>query len=218
MLIDLVIPTLWKHNRFYEEYLKEYINCVDINKIIIVDNDTLNRPNIELLYNSKICLLSFGNNIYVGPAWNKGVEHSSAKIICLLNDDIFVTNDVFIYVSALDFEDIDIIGNNHIANNTEIILTELNHDKTKPLGEQCYGFGSCMFLKKEKYTTIPDDFQLLFTDDFLVHNSKKVYTLNTNKITGSMCTSLNALSNNQNLLTRINEDIVNGKTKLIKTV
>lgn len=72
-----------------------------------------------------------------------------------------------------------------------------------------------MFIKKEKYKPIPDNFQLLFTDDFLVHNCNNIYVLNTNKITGSMCTSLDALSTDEQLLKRINQDIVNGKSKLL---
>jgi len=216
MLIDLIIPTLWKHDSFYKNYLDEYISYTEINNIIIIDNDITNRPNIDLLEDNKIKLLNYGSNIYVGPAWNKGVEFSATEIVCLLNDDIFVTRDVFTFVSKLDFKDIDIIGNNHWANNDEIDLVKLNHNKAIPLGEQCYGFGSCMFVKKDKYTTIPNNFQLLFTDDFLVHNCNNVYTLNTNKITGLMSTSLNALSKDEALLKRMSDDIMNGRDLLLR--
>jgi hypothetical protein len=75
-----------------------------------------------------------------------------------------------------------------------------------------------MFLKRNKYTAIPEEYQLLFTDDFLVHSSNNVYVLNTNKITGSMCTSLDALAKNESLLARINKDIINGKNKLLKNI
>lgn len=216
MLIDLVIPTLWKHGSFYKNYLDEYISYTEINNIIIIDNDITNRPNISMLENNKIKFLNYGSNIYVGPAWNKGVEFSATEIVCILSDDIFVARDVFTFVSKLDFKDIDIIGNKYGTNSEQIELIKLNHDKTKPLGQQCRGFGACMFIKKEKYVVIPDDFQILFTDDFLVHNCNNIYVLNTNKITGAMSVTLDALSNDQLLLKRIHDDCNNAVKLLLK--
>lgn len=214
--IDLVIPTLWKFHKFYEEYLQRYINSSFIENIIIIDNNKSFKPNNDLFNNQKIKLFTSETNIFVGPSWNKGVEIAETDIVCLLNDDIFIEDEIFEYISNIDFTDIDIIGNNHNSNNTNIILEKFNHDKYKPLGEQCYGFGSCMFFKKEKYKPIPNDYQILFTDDYLVQNSENIYVLNTNKIVGTMSNTLNVMSKDKQILERMSIDIYNGKNFLIK--
>jgi len=201
---------------FYEKHLQQYINSPFINKIIIIDNNNSLKPNYDIFNNSKLKILNYGTNIFVGPSWNKGVENSEADIVCLLNDDIIVDNDIFKYISNIDFTDIDLIGNNHNSNSSDIILERLNHDKFRPLGEQCFGFGSCIFFKREKYKPIPDDYQILFTDDYLVQNSKNVYTLSTDKIIGTMSNTLNVLHKNKQILERISKDIYNGKNFLIK--
>lgn len=214
--IDLIIPTLWKFHNFYEVYLQKYIDSSFINKIIIIDNNKDSKPNNDLLSNEKIKLFTNETNIFVGPSWNKGVEIAETDIVCLLNDDISIKEEIFEYVSNIDFTNIDVIGNNHNTNNSTITLDKFYHNKYKPLGEQCFGFGSCMFLKKDKYKPIPDDYQILFTDDFLVQNCENIYTLSTDKINGTMSNTLNVLSNNKQILERVAIDIYNGKTFLLK--
>ena len=92
--MDLIIPTLWKVPSF-PETLRSYSECPRVNKIIVIDNDYSNRPNLEL---EKVEYACFGRNIFVNPAWNEGYWRASADIIGILNDDIAVRPEVFEFV------------------------------------------------------------------------------------------------------------------------
>jgi len=216
MFIDLIIPTLWVYKPFYQKHLQYYSSLSEINKIIIIDNNKQQRPVTEVLNHEKIKLITPGRNIYVGPSWNEGAKNAEAEIINLLNDDLLVDEEVFKYVSKLDFSNIDIIGFNHRQICNETSTVKFYHDRNRPLGEQCYGFGSCMFLSKNGYPYIPENYQILFTDDYLVHNCTNVYVLNTNKIQGTMSNTLVTLYNNKEIVDRMDLDILNGKRDLLK--
>ena len=86
--IDIVIPTMWCDENFIE-YLEKYSSYTNVNQIYLIDNQKQKRPNTEILNHSKIKIVCHSKNIYVNPAWNEGYYHSSADMICLLNDDVF---------------------------------------------------------------------------------------------------------------------------------
>jgi hypothetical protein len=218
--INLVIPTMWKEQKLVE-YLQDYCSSEYINKIIIIDNFYQARPKVETLNNSKIDLVSYGRNIYVNPAWNEGYYRSNSDIVCLLNDDIFVEDSVFQYVSKLNFSEIDLIGvhlrgsvdNFHIVNHSdqEEKLLKLNLDKTSPIGGQAYAFGVCIFVKRTSYKVIPSLYQIWYGDDYLVQRSKHVYALKTNKIHGEISKTIVAETTNKNseIQKRIDLDSLN---------
>jgi hypothetical protein len=209
MLIDLVIPTMWKCPSFYNEMLEKYSTNGNIKNVIIINNNKSGVPE-DLFLNHKIKIISPNENIFVGPSWNLGVELSNSELVGIVNDDLIIDNSVFDFVSTLEFNNIDIIGNNFNSDDLDINLKRFVHDKNKPLGEQCFGFGSCFFIKKEKYVKIPNDFTVLYTDDFLVHNCENIFVLNTNKITGSMCTTVNTIWNEEYFQKIIKKDCDNG--------
>lgn len=209
MYIDIVIPTMWKVPTLYNQMLEIYSSNNNIKNIFLIDNNKNQTPR-NIFVSSKIKVLTPHENIYVGPSWNLGVENSQSEIVCILNDDLIVDSCVFDFISKLNFNDIDIIGNNFYSNDSEINITKFNHNKNKALGEQCFGFGSCFFIKKEKYKIIPNDFTVLYTDDFLVHNCENIYVLNTNKINGSMCSTVNTLWNQEFFQEIIRKDCDNG--------
>ena len=192
--IDVVIPTMWRASGFSNS-LSQYCQYSSIQKIYLVDNDYVNRP-LDLVADPKLEIVNYGRNIYVNPAWNEGYYRSSADVICLLNDDIYVEPQVFDFVSELDFTEIDIIGvhlkgsvdNFHIVEHPdrreELIRLDVN--KYQPIGGQSYAFGVCMFVKRSSYRVIPSLYQVWFGDDYLIQRSRNIYTLKTSHIHGEI--------------------------------
>lgn len=197
--IDLVIPTMWCGENFIDN-LKNYCKSKSINKIFIIDNLKLKRPESDIFNHEKIKIVCYGRNIYVNPAWNEGYYRSEADVICLLNDDISVETDLFDYVSELDMSEIDIIGsylkgaadNFHITNHPdwkeELIKLQIN--KKHPIGAQSYAFGVCMFIKRSSYKVIPSLYQIWYGDDYLIQKMKNIYALKTSKIKGDISKTL----------------------------
>ena len=193
--IDIVTPTMWKADTFIPA-LEKYCNYSSVNKIYLIDNNHLERPKSDILNHPKIKIISFGRNIYVNPAWNEGYYQSKADVICLLNDDVIVDQDLFDQVSNLDMSEIDIIGtkvrgsidNFHIVDHPdgEEGLIKMNVDKTQPIGGQAYAFGICMFIKRSSYKVIPTLYQIWFGDDYLIQKCKNIYAFKTNKIKGEI--------------------------------
>ena len=198
-MIDIVIPTMWFVKDF-EESLKTYVNYKHINKIIIIDNNRIKRPNYDVLGHHKIEIISYGRNIFVNPAWNEGYYRAKSKILAILNDDIKVEPEVFDMVADFDLKPGDLIGvnlrgrqNNYKIDdyiNTEEEIVKLNYDRNKPIGSQAWAFGICMFMLRESYSVIPSLYQVWYGDDFFAQHAENIYAINSNKIKGTISETL----------------------------
>ena len=208
-MIDFIIPTMWKNTDF-PLYIEQYLKFEQINKIIIIDNNHLQRPKALNFNNPKIHIVNFNKNIFVNPAWNEGYYRSTSDILCIINDDVFVEEDLINYVSPLDFSNIDIIGTSFPSlKENNILLKKIEVDKTKALGSQHYGFGCCMFIPKLKYSIIPSIYKVWFGDDFLINKLDNIYIINSNKIYGQMSLTVGNNDSNSEISKRINLDTTN---------
>lgn len=218
--IDIVTPTMWRLKNF-TNYLKSYCACDYIQNIFLIDNDNTQRPKDEIFNNPKIKIIDYGKNIYVNPAWNEGYYRSRADVLCFLNDDIFVENDIFKQMSILDFSSIDIIGvhlkgsvdNYHIIDHPDKKeeLVRLKVDKNQPIGGQAYAFGVCMFIKRTSYKVIPSLYQIWYGDDYLIQNNENIFALKTSKIKGEISKTIVNLTQNKKSIVqkRIDLDTIN---------
>ncbi len=170
-MISFIIPTIWKAEEIYksiEQFKRLQIKNVEL---IIVDNTHSDFYDDD----PRIIIVKCSNNIFVNPAWNLGVKLAKNKYICLLNDDIY-----FNYVTVLNnfqkFIDqnpkLGLIGfneNSRIKNNTD----PLNNDNDELLlidttGIVPFGYGCCIFLKKEDYFDIYEDCKIFYGDTILI--------------------------------------------------
>ena len=209
------MPTMWRTPEITISALSNYLNINAIKKIIIIDNDRNRRPNANLLNSSKIQLLDFKKNIYVNPAWNIGVENANNSLMCICNDDIIIDKLIIETIYLLDLSDrigMNLIGVRGIDNHG-FLFSQFSIDKTKNLGLQSDGiFGIAMFIRKENYKPIPDDLKVWFGDDYLVRNSKNVYTIPANRFNICMASTINSLlKEGSDIQEIINQDIQNWK-------
>ena len=216
--IDIVMPTMWMVEGVADN-LAQYAACAWVNRIIVIDNNPQQRPKSDTFKHDKVELVSYGRNIYVNPAWNEGYYRSQADVICLLNDDIAVQDDVWRLMSETDFANIDVVGVNlrGAADNHTITAREdegdhiipLNYDRTQPIGGQAWAFGICMFVKRTSYHVIPGLYKVWYGDDYLVQRNRNIYTLTTNKITGHISKTLTQHDENSEVSQRIRLDTAN---------
>lgn len=216
--IDIVVPTMWRDHHFINN-LSKYCNYKSVNKIYLIDNDKSKRPVHKVLNHNKLKIICYNKNIYVNPAWNEGYYRSKSDVICILNDDIFVEEDIFDFISSLDMSNIDIIGShlkgsidnyhivNHPDNKEELI--KLNVNKKQPIGGQSYAFGVCMFIKRSCYKVIPSLYKIWYGDDYLIQNCSDIYTLKTSKIKGEISKTLTSFNSNSYIQKRIDLDTFN---------
>lgn len=216
--INVTIPTMWKEPKFVE-YLESYCDSKYVQKIILIDNNHTERPKSDIFKNEKIELVSYGRNIYVNPAWNEGYYRSASDILSIINDDIFVHEDIFKFMSELDFSEIDIIGvhlkdgitNYRITQHPDLKeeLIKLNVNKMHPIGGQSFAFGVCLFVKRSSYRPIPSLYKIWYGDDYLIQRCKNIYTLKTSKITGEISKTIVAFDKNSDIQKRIQLDSLN---------
>lgn len=170
-MISFIIPTIWKAEEIYksiEQFKRLQVKNVEL---IIIDN-----THSDFYDNDpRITIVKCSNNIFVNPAWNLGVKLAKNKYICLLNDDIY-----FNYVTVLNnfqkFIDqnpkLGLIGFNENSRIRDSSTT-LNNDDDELLlvdttGIVPYGYGCCIFLKKEDYFDIYDDCKIFYGDTILI--------------------------------------------------
>lgn len=216
--IHVTIPTMWKEPKFVE-YLESYCDSKYVQKIILIDNNHTERPKSDIFKNEKIELVSYRRNIYVNPAWNEGYYRSTSDILSIINDDIFVHEDIFKFMSELDFSEIDIIGvhlkdgisNYYITQHPDLKeeLIKLNVNKMHPIGGQSFAFGVCLFVKRSSYRPIPSLYKIWYGDDYLIQRCKNIYTLKTSKITGEISKTIVAFDKNSDIQKRIKLDSLN---------
>ena len=159
--ITVVVPTIWSFEPF-SDYIKAVADLDDIKEVVIIDN---NHANSKSILHEKIKLMVQGTNIFVNPAWNLGASCASGEILCFLNDDIIVRDEIFAYVRNLFVSD----------RQNKIGLIGLDWDN--PVGELNYRylsewegaplFGCLMFIRSRDYRRIPNALSIWHGDHYL---------------------------------------------------
>lgn len=216
--IDIVVPTMWCDKKF-RSHLEKYCEYSKINRIFVIDNAKSQRPDSRIFNHPKIKIICYNRNIYVNPAWNEGYYRSKSDVLCLLNDDVFVEEEIFDYISKLDMSKIDIIGsylkgsidNYHIIDHPDKKeeLIKMNVNKNQPIGGQSYAFGVCMFIKRSSYKVIPSLYKIWFGDDYLIQRCDNIYALKTSKIKGEISKTIVNYDKKSSVQKRIDLDTLN---------
>jgi glycosyltransferase involved in cell wall biosynthesis len=160
---SVIIPTLWKSNRT-DKLLKDLEECRYVDEIIIIDNASIYETDRTI---DKIRMISFGENIYVNPAWNKGIELAKNECIALCNDDINFDPNIFGVVTENVLTYSGIIGMGE-GNYKEPIDEERGPyiDMWKP-GVNDWGWGCLILLKKSHWLPIPNDIKIWYGDNII---------------------------------------------------
>lgn len=167
-MFSVIFPTMWKFEPFFS-FLEELVNHYLVGEVVIVDNNSSQRPDYEILKHPKIKLLDFGQNLYVNPSWNRAVEASSFDKLCICNDDIIF--DLRIFSKAKDHvtPELGIMGIS-AAPWAEYITHGQIEIKNFERGDGQWGFSLLFFMHKSNYEPVPETFRLFFGDNFVFDN------------------------------------------------
>jgi hypothetical protein len=158
----IIIPTIWKSDRT-KKLLVDLQECEYVDEIIVIDNsyDGYQDTKVE-----KIRFVSFGGNIYVNPAWNKGIELARNNQIAILNDDINFNPNIFEVITD------DVLNQFGIIGMGEGNYKSLNIDGDPILevwqpGVNDWGWGCFIILNKKNWIDIPDNIKIWYGDNFI---------------------------------------------------
>jgi hypothetical protein len=157
----VIIPTLWKSNRT-EQLIRDLNECEFVDEIIIIDNT--NTDEWDRTYR-KIRTVSKGENIYVNPAWNWGIELAKNECIALCNDDINFDPNIFGVITKDILLEFGIIGQsefNYKGKNSDEPILEKWNGKVRD-----WGWGCLIMFDKKNWIEIPDDIKIWYGDDYI---------------------------------------------------
>jgi len=173
-MITVVVPTMWRYSPFLD--FVKYILKVDVvTECIIINNDNTRTPDHPVLTNPKVKLVDFGQNIFVNPAWNYGVQNSSNNIVCILNDDLIFDLKLFYKMAEFVTPEMGVVGK--LAGDATLGQTVLSNGEIniEPfVGQNCQGFGELMFIHKDRWQTIPSELRIGFGEVYVFE--KLLYT------------------------------------------
>lgn len=170
---SVVIPTMWRSNKIFK--LLEDMHASDfIDEIILIDNEPSLKP--DLLKFNKIKYYTENKNIYVNPAWNRGVQLSNNELVAICNDDInFNINNVFAWILKNQMH-LGVIGVYADSFNGPTQSDGVAEVKDNIEGHIQYGhFGCLMFLKKSNWVEIPNELKIYYGDNWIVKYNKPMY-------------------------------------------
>jgi glycosyltransferase involved in cell wall biosynthesis len=157
---SIVVPTMWRYAPFVS-FIKDLLKFPLVDEIIIINNDQANTPVDDVFADDRIKLVSFGQNIFVNPAWNFGVGISRNKQVCILNDDIIFDVKLFYRINEMDLASTGVIGicpGHKEHGQPEFVNGSINIVPWQ--GEHTLGFGCLMFIHQDWWTDIPNDLKI----------------------------------------------------------
>jgi len=151
---SVIIPTMWRSDLLLQ-MLQKYEDCECVKEVIIIDNNPNGAFDIGVF--DKVSSYTKGENIFVNPAWNWGVQFANHNLI-LANDDILIDNldDV---LSAISDSDFDIIGTIINPDHKGKRIDDISHFPRFPANN----FGCFMYVKN--YVMIPEEIKIWYGDD-----------------------------------------------------
>ncbi len=177
------MPTMWRSGRTVE-LLKAYNECPHVDEIILINNDPKNTPELPEIDNmEKLCVTSFGSNMFVNPAWNYGMITAKNPYAIISNDDIsFDVNAVLEFMSDKEF---DCVGVHPVGINSgdkhELDIVDGTHIVN--------GWGVLLFIKRITYKKIPGMLKIWFGDNWIQMTSPNAQSLILNLETEMSVTS-----------------------------
>ena len=159
----VIIPTLWKSNRT-EQLIGDLNECEFVDEIIIIDNT--NTDEWDRTYR-KIRTVSKGENIYVNPAWNWGIELAKNDCIALLNDDINFDPNIFGVIDKNVLDTFGIIGMGEGNYKTPIDEERGPYLDVWQPGVNDWGWGCFIIFDKKDWIDIPDNIKIWYGDNFI---------------------------------------------------
>lgn len=159
-MISVIIPTLWRA-RELATMLPILSNHPLIGEILIINNDAAAQSD-ELLKLKKVKNIAQKKNIFVNPAWNLGVKKAKYDKICLFSDDIIFDPRVFDMVYDKITKDIGIIGPHGKCIKKFYVQSPLV--RLEPATEFWHGYGTLLFLHKDNYLPVPEEFLIYYGD------------------------------------------------------
>jgi hypothetical protein len=170
---------MWRSPRTLK-LISDLVRCEKVGEVIVIDNNPENSITHD---NSKVKIISNGQNNYVNPSWNMGVHAAAYPLIALCNDDInFNANKMF----ELEPESGDIFG---IGENCYEIEREFDYPVVTPTAARRNGWGCLMMFRKEDYKPIDEQLKVSYGDDWLFLNFANRFNINGIRVETEMSTT-----------------------------
>ena len=160
---SVIIPTLWKSDRT-KRLITDLQECEYVDEIIIIDNSYNGHQDTKV---EKIRFVSFGGNIYVNPAWNKGIELAKNECIALCNDDINFDPNIFGVIDENILTYVGIIGMGEGNYKDEINKEKGSYIDIWEPGVNDWGWGCLIMLKKSHWLPIPNEIKIWYGDNII---------------------------------------------------
>lgn len=159
---SIIIPTLWKSNRT-KKLLSDLNECEYVDEIILIDN-TLTEITDNVV--GKIRTASFGENIYVNPAWNWGIHNAKNAFVALINDDINFNPNIFEVINNDILHQFGIIGMGEGNYKSLNIEGDPILEVWKP-GVNDWGWGCFIMLNRKYWIDIPNNIKIWYGDNII---------------------------------------------------
>ena len=184
MAISVIIPTIQIELSVLKKLVQTLTKDPEVDEILIINN----KPETQLPENiitEKVEVITPKENLYVNGSWNLGVKLAKNDKFVLMNDDLLVCKDFCSLVlesGILDDESTGLIGaspyNIKFFDNKRMPVPKIAKD-TKPNIIQMNKYlhtgdwGISIFGRKDSYYEIPDDFKIIYGDNYLLHENIK---------------------------------------------
>ena len=163
----VVVPTMWRAAQQFTKFLVELCEYELVGEIIIIDNDNDAEPD-DFQDHPKIKRFVPGENIYVNPAWNLGVEVAQYSRICIVNDDVSFDLKLFDRLADLITPAAGVFGlcpGDPIFNHPPVTNGAI--DIIPWTGQHTHGFGCLMFLHRSNWAAIPEELKIYYGDNYI---------------------------------------------------
>lgn len=167
-MISIIMPTLWK-GEHYKKMLPQLDSHPLVGEIIVVDNDTT-ATDKEIFNLKKLKYLPQKENVYVNPAWNLAVIEASCDSICLYSDDVLFDIDVLEPLSLLMTPENGIFtfsSDSIVVSEDQVYFAEWEQQNITQSIRFHYRSGTCMFMHKQSYYSIPENYKVYYGDTHL---------------------------------------------------
>ena len=212
-MISVIVPTMWRAPHY-----KKMFPLLDkhplVGEIIVIDNDT-SQTDQSILDLKKIVYLPQKENIYVNPSWNLGVSVSKYDELLILNDDCLINPSCLTQIiwkispdkgifgfselsyCSYSFETFDQLCSMGLGSAVEFEEVDV-FNNTNNSGMPHLSYGSAIFLHKQSYHTIPEEFKIYYGDLFIFLMNLKHNKINYTIEDGLVCTKMSSTVSSKN--------------------